>query len=177
MNRDAAKYSRIEYARRFVVAPEADWKRFAEPFSKRHEDKYLNGTRLRIRIQTDSDSNRRLIKLTKKYESESAYFRQINTILLTPEELEIFDRLAGERVAKTRFYHRYKNRIFSIDVFENDLRGLLICETEQPTLEDLTRAEPPPYALSEVTENPFFTGANLAEATAAELSEKLSALK
>lgn len=177
MNAEAAKYSRIEYARRFVVAPESDWRQFVEPYSKRHKDKYLNGTRLRLRIQTDSDKNRQLIKLTKKYESDSAYFRQINTILLTPEELKIFDTLDGKRVEKTRFYHHYKNRIFSIDVFENELRGLLICEIEQAGLEDLMNAEPPPYVEGEVTENSFFTGANLANATAAELSKHLSALE
>lgn len=177
MNEEAAKYSRIEYARRFLVAQTSDWKQFIETFSKRHEDKYLNGTRLRLRIQTDLDSGRQLIKLTKKYESDSPYFRQINTILLTPEELEIFDRLEGKRVRKIRFYHHHKTRVFSIDVFENELRGLLICETEQPTLEDLMKAEPPPYARIEVTENPFFTGANLANASAAELSKQLSALE
>ena len=177
MNAEAAKYSRIEYARRFVVAPESDWKRFAEPYSKRHEDKYLSGTRLRIRIQTDLDSGRQLTKLTKKYESDSPYFRQINTILLSPKELLIFDALNGNRVGKVRYYHHYKKRIFSIDVFENELQGLLVCETEQPTLEDLMSAEPPPYVRIEVTENSFFTGANLAKTNATDLSKKLSSLK
>lgn len=173
MNREAAKYSRIEYARRFTVAPGADWKSFAELYSKRHEDKYLIGTRLRIRILTDLDSGRQLIKLTKKYESDSPYFRQINTILLSPEEYAIFDRLEGKRIEKVRFYHHYKNRTFSIDVFENQLKGLLICETEQETLEDLMFAEPPPYVQAEVTENPFFTGANLSNTTSADLSKKV----
>ncbi len=177
MNEDAAKYSRIEYARRFIVAPESGWKQFAESYLKRHEDKYLNGTRLRLRVQIDSDSDRQLIKLTKKYESDSGYFRQINTILLSPEEYKIFNRLKGKRVEKNRFYHHYKNRVFSIDVFENELDGLLVCETEQPTLEDLMSAEPPPYARIEVTENAFFNGANLANATAADLQKRLSALK
>jgi CYTH domain-containing protein len=177
MNEEAAKYSRIEYARRFVVAPESNWKQFSTPFSKRHEDKYLSGTHLRIRIQTDLDSGRQLIKLTKKYESDSPYFRQINTILLSPGEYEIFDRLAGKRVETIRFYHHYKNRIFSIDVFENELKGLLICETEQTSLGDLMSAEPPPYVKREVSETPFFTGANLANATADDLSEKLSSLE
>jgi CYTH domain-containing protein len=175
MNAEAAKYSRIEYARRFLVSPDSDWKRFAELYSKRHEDKYLNGTRLRLRIMTDSDSDRQLIKLTKKYESGSSYFRQIITTLLSPDEYRVFDALEGKRVEKIRYYHHYKNRVFSIDVFENELNGLLICETEQPTLEDLMSAEPPPYARIEVTEDESFTGANLAAMTSADLAGKLSA--
>lgn len=174
MNREAAKYSRIEYARRFLVAPHADWKKFIEPYSKNHEDKYLRGSRLRLRIQTDSDSNRRLLKLTKKYESESAYFRQINTILLSPDEYRIFDALEGNRVEKTRYYHHYRDRVFSIDVFENELSGLLICETERADLEDLMSAEPPAYVSREVTEDAFFTGAHLSQATSADLTNKLT---
>ena len=170
------KYSRVEYARIFLVATDAVWKQFVEPYSKRHEDKYLNGTRLRLRILTDSDSDRQLIKLTKKYESDSPYFRQIITTILTPEEYRVFDALEGNRVEKVRFYHHYKNRIFSIDVFENELSNLLICETEQETLEDLMSAEPPPYIHFEVTEDHFFTGANLSQTTRADLSRKLSSL-
>lgn len=177
MNVEAVKYSRIEYARRFLVAPSADWKRFTQPYSKKHEDKYLSETRLRLRIMTDLDSDRQVIKLTKKYESASLYFRQIITTILSPEEYRIFDTLLGKQVTKIRYYHHYKNRVFSIDVFENELKGLLICETEQETLEDLMSAELPPYISREVTEDLFFTGASLALTTRKDLLIKLSVLK
>lgn len=177
MNREAAKYSRIEYERRFLVAPNADWKRFAESYSKTYEDKYLNGTRLRLRILTDSDSLRRLIKLTKKYESDSPYFQMITTIILSPDEYRLFDALEGNRLVKTRYYHNYQNRIFSIDVFENELHGLVLCETESDGLADLMRAEPPAYAEREVTEDVFFTGGHLCKMTSADLMNKLASLE
>ncbi len=174
MNAEAAKYSRIEYERRFLVAPNSDWKRFVEPYSKTFEDKYLSGARLRLRILNDSDSNRQLIKLTKKFESDSPYFQQINTIILSPNEYQVFDALEGNRLKKVRYYHHYGNRVFSIDVFENELDGLVLCETESDGLEDLMYAEPPAYVKCEVTEDIFFTGGHLCKRKNADLSDKLS---
>jgi CYTH domain-containing protein len=177
MNTEALKYSRMEYARRFLVPPEAVWKKFTEPYQKRHDDKYLSGSRLRLRILTDSDSDRQIIKLTKKHESESPYFRQIKTIILTTDEYRIFYALKGKRVTKIRHYHHYKDLVFSIDVFENELSGLVICEIELNDLEDLMSAIPPPYVTCEVTEDPFFTGAGLARKSGEDLSNKLASLE
>lgn len=172
---EAAKYSRIEYERRFLVSGSADWKSFVEPYSKTFEDKYLQDARLRLRLLTDSDTNRRLIKLTKKYESDSPYFQRICTIILSPLEFQTFDALEGKRLKKVRYYHHYRARIFSIDVFENELNGLVLCETESDGLEDLMSAEPPAYVSREVTEDVFFTGGRLCLATQADLLNKLSA--
>ena len=177
MNTEAAKYSRIEYERRFLVAPNADWKKFVEPYSKTFEDKYLQNARLRLRILTDSDSSRQLIKLTKKFESDSPYFQQITTIILSPSEYQIFDALEGSRLKKIRYYHHFQGRVFSIDVFENELDRLILCETETDGIEDLMSAEPPAYVSREVTEDVFFTGGNLCRMTNADLSHKLSAFE
>ena len=177
MNEEAAKYSRIEYERRFLVAPQSDWKKIVEPYSKTFEDKYLRNARLRLRILTDSDSSRQLIKLTKKFESESPYFQQITTIILSPIEYQTLNALEGNQIRKIRYYHNYRGRVFSIDVFENELNGLVLCETESDGLEDLMAAEPPAYVKFEVTEDAFFTGSHLCQATNADLLDKLSAFK
>jgi len=176
MNPEAAKYSRIEYERRFLVAPNADWKKFVEPYSKTFEDKYLRDARLRLRILTDSDMNRQLIKLTKKFESDSPYFQMITTIILSPLEYQMLDALEGNRLRKIRYYH-YGSRIFSIDVFENELNGLVLCETESDGLKDLMSAEPPAYVCREVTEDVFFTGGHLCRTTNADLLNKLSSFR
>lgn len=174
MNQEAAKYSRIEYERRFLVASDSDWQRFVEPYSKTFVDKYLTNSRLRLRLLTDSDSDRQLIKLTKKYESDSLYFQQISTIILSSAEYQIFDALEGNRLKKVRYYHNYQGQVYSIDVFENELKGLILCETERDNLEDLMSAEFPDYASREVTEDSFFTGGNLCGVTQSELLKKLA---
>jgi CYTH domain-containing protein len=173
---DAAdtKYTRVEYERRFLVSPQEDWRSAAEAYSKTFEDKYLRHGRLRLRILTDSDTGRRVIKLNKKAESDSPYFATVSRILLSPSEYEILDRLAGDRLKKVRHYHTYRGRVFSIDVFGGELDGLVLCETEADGLAELMSIEPPSYARQEVTEDAFFTGGNLCRTTRAELLRKLS---
>ena len=170
---DELKYSRVEYERRFLVSPDSDWRATVEAYSKTFEDTYIRGTRLRLRILTDSDTARRVIKLTKKFESPSPYFRTISRILLSPEEYELLNSLAGDRLTKVRHYHTYLGRVFSIDVFQGELDGLILCETEADGLEDLMSIEPPPYAIREVTENPFFDGGSLCRATRVDLSQNV----
>lgn len=174
MNTEEAKYTRVEYERRFLVAPHADWRSAVESYTKTFEDKYLRHTRLRLRILTDSDTERRLIKLTKKFESPSPYFRTVSRILLSPGEYELLDGLEGDRLRKVRHYQNYRGRVFSVDVFEGELDGLVLCEVEAEGLEELMAAEPPAYAKHEVTEDSFFTGGNLCRMTRADLLRKLS---
>src|ERR1051325_3713583 len=100
-----SKYTRVEYERRFLVSDKADWQSVIEPYSKRFEDKYLSGTRLRLRVLTDSETRRCVIKLTKKSESTSPYFRTISRIMLSENEYELFNSLPGHRLTKTRRYH------------------------------------------------------------------------
>ena len=168
------KYTRVEYERRFLVSPQADWRSAVESYSKTFEDKYIRDARLRLRVLKDSDSARCLIKLTKKAESESPNFHTISRILLSRGEYELLDGLEGDRLKKTRYYHNYLGRVFSIDVFEGELAGLVLCETEAEGIEDLMLIEPPAYANQEVTEDPFFTGGNLCRTTRADLLRKLS---
>jgi CYTH domain-containing protein len=171
---DEARYSRVEYERRFLVSPGSDWRSHAEPYFKTFDDKYLFDSRLRLRVLTDSDTGRRVNKLTKKNESASPYFCAINRILLSNRELEFLDALDGHRLRKRRYYHDCNGRVFSIDVFEGELAGLILCETEASSLDELMNVEPPWYAGPEVTEDPFFTGGNLAGTERAELLARLA---
>ena len=155
---EETKYTRVEYERRFLVSSRADWRSNVESHSKTFEDKYLRDTRLRLRVLTDSDTGRRLFKLTKKLESPSPYFRTISRILLSPSEYELLEGVEGDRLKKVRYYHKYLGRVFSIDVFEDELDGLVLCETEADGLEALMSAERPPYARHDVTDDPFFEG-------------------
>jgi CYTH domain-containing protein len=174
---EETKYTRIEHERRFLVSPQSDWRSLVESYSKTFEDKYLQDTRLRLRILTDSDTGRRLLKLTRKAESTSPYFQTISRILLSPGEHALFDSLPGYRLRKVRHYHHDRDRVFSIDVFEGELAGLVLCETEADGLDELVAIEPPVYVEREVTEDLFFTGGNLCRITRADLLRKLATFK
>ena len=177
MNPEETKYTRVEYERRFLVPPHVDWRTNVEPYSKIFEDKYLRDTRLRLRILTDTDTGRRIIKLNKKAESPSPYFQTISRILLSPDEHKLFDGLEGDRLKKERHYHHHLGHVFSIDVFEGELEGLVLCETEAEGMEDLMSAQFPAFATHEVTEDHFFTGGNLCRTTRADMLRKLAAFQ
>jgi CYTH domain-containing protein len=71
---------------------------------------------------------------------------------------------------------RHLGRRFAIDVFDRHLDGLLLCEIEAPSLEELMRATPPAFVGREVTEDPFFSGANLCRIGREDLLAKLASL-
>jgi len=170
---EESKYTRVEYERRFLVAPGSGWENSVRSYSKLFEDIYLSNTRLRLRVLTVSDSDGRIIKLTKKESSNSPYFRTISRILLTQNEYDILSRLDGRRITKVRQYCDHQNRIFSIDIFQGELDGLILSEVESDDLEDLMSIGPPPFAKVEVTEDPFFDGGNLSTISQCELQAKL----
>ncbi|MBI4853320.1 MAG: hypothetical protein HY819_16125 [Acidobacteria bacterium] len=171
------KYARFEYERRFLVQQETNWREFVEKYSKTFLDKYIKDSRLRLRILKDSEGDKELIKLTKKYESNSPYFQQITTILLSRNEYSLFNSLEGYSLRKTRYYHNFNNQIFAIDVFQDELEGLILCEVEANSLEELMSIFPPFYVKKEVTSDLFFTGGKLSQIKRRDLLDKLSIYK
>jgi len=60
--------------------------------------------------------------------------------------------------------------VFSVDVFEGALEGLVLCETEAADAESLRALVFPDFARWEVTENPLFRGGALCRMTAEEIA-------
>jgi CYTH domain-containing protein len=177
MNTKECQYTRVEYKRSFLVAPTAKWRVGIAPYAKTHVDKYLCNTQLRLRVMTDTDTGRQLLKLNKKGDSVSPYFRIISRILLSQDEYKTLNMLDGAWLRKTRYYHTNNDHLFSIDVYEGELEGLILCKTEADCLENLLRISPPEYITQEVTEDIFFTGGNLCRTTQSALQAKLATLK
>ena len=176
MSVNDSKYTRIEYERRFLVRADANWADRVDPASTVIDDKYLRDTRLRLRIVTDSQSGHRAIKLTKKAEPSSPYFTTISRILLSPHEYLLLDAIDGDRLTKRRFHCSERGRRFAIDRFEDALEGLVLCEVEADGLDDLMAIQPPDFALREVTEDPFFSGASLCRTTREDLLARLASI-
>ncbi|MEX2584056.1 MAG: glyoxalase superfamily protein [Gemmatimonadota bacterium] len=174
---DPTNYTRPEYERRFLVSPGSRWRELVEPHSKTFEDIYLRHTRLRLRILADSSTGGEFIKLTKKLESTSPYVQMIGSIPLSPIEYEFLADLEGDRISKVRYYHFYRGHVFSIDVFQGELAGLVLCEVETGSIEELMRIEVPDYALAEVTEDPFFAGGNLCRTSRDDLKRMVSSIE
>lgn len=156
-------YSRMEYERRFLVDPAHDWKQWVKPYSRRIEDRYLSCGRLRVRAMTNLDQPRVVYKLTKKFESPALDRQPIVNIYLTESEYRVVRELPGNDLVKIRYYHEYAGRVFSVDAFEDKLRGLVLCESEADSAEALAVIKFPEYATVEVTNDVRYTGAELAK--------------
>lgn len=173
---DPALYTRPEYERRFLVAPGGSWRDLVERYSKVFRDLYIRRTHLRLRTLSDSATGREFIKLTKKLQSDSPYVQMVGSIPLSPMEYEFVAALEGKWISKVRHYHFHRGNVFSIDVFGDELEGLVLCEVETGSLEELMRVAVPDYAVVEVTEDPFFTGGNLSRTSREELARKLEGM-
>lgn len=125
-------------------------------------DLYLKCGRLRLRAMVHSVTQERQFKLCKKYGQISSHSEPIVNIYLTSDEHLALTSLDGLQIHK----HRYKKRIhgidFSIDVFRGALSGLVICEKEAESEEELLNF-PFPYADAiEITGDLLYSGGALA---------------
>jgi len=166
------KYARLEHERRFRVdlalAPELA----GLPY-RRIEDRYLDGTRLRLRAMTDSGSGARELKLCKKYGGDDPVSTPIINIYLSEAEHAALAVLPARHITKRRYRLDHGGRAFGLDVFEGQLAGLALCEAEAESREAAIALTFPPWAVREVTQDPFFTGGELCQVTAAELAARL----
>lgn len=167
---DIPKYAELENERRFLVTDCPDLS--TAPF-RMIDDFYFSDTRLRLRSITHP-GGRREFKLCKKYESSNPASGPIVNIYLSEAEHSILSRLPGRPLRKRRYRIAWGDKMFGVDVFEEALAGLVLCEKETETPSAIPSVAFPPWTAREVTADLFFTGGNLAHVTAAELKARLS---
>lgn len=165
------KYARPEYERRFLLSDIPDLSGLA---SRLIEDLYLDGTRLRLRKIICEDGNEQY-KLCKKYPDPSANPLAIVNIYLTSQEYDLLSALNGKGIRKRR-YNIASSEYLCLDVFEGQLVGLVLCEIEAESVALLEAHALPHWIGRDVSDDPFFTGGNLASIDAAQLSARLVSL-
>ncbi|NES13851.1 hypothetical protein G3562_22630, partial [Micromonospora sp. PPF5-6] len=151
------KYARVERERRFLLAePPLP----AAVTASRHiTDRYLAGTRLRLRRVENLPGGACEFKLTQKVPAQRPGHIQgmITNIYLSPAEYELFASLPAATLSKTRL----SVPPLGIDVFDPPLHGLILAEAEFTTDEAARSFVPPPQIVAEVTDDPRFTGGSL----------------
>jgi CYTH domain-containing protein len=170
---DIPKYAKLENERRFLVNREIVPDLTTVGF-RLIEDLYLSNSRLRLRSVTDSVTGKRELKLCKKYGSNDPMSEPIVNIYLAPSEYELLAKLPGSPIRKRRYRVEHRNQTFGIDVFLDNLAGLVLCEKEAATVDIARALEAPPWAKCEVTADLFFTGGNLCQLSADELQGRLA---
>ena len=154
------KYARVERERRFLLAgpPPAA----AVTASRRITDRYLPGTRLRLRRVDYPDSGSCEFKFTQKVPAGRPGFVQglITNTYLSAGEYDLLASLPAEMLSKTRL----SVPPLSIDVFDPPLHGLVMADVEFSTDEAARSFPLPPAAIAEVTDDARFTGGSLVRA-------------
>jgi CYTH domain-containing protein len=128
-------------------------------------DLYVTGSRLRLREARPIDGAAPMLRLTRKADVD-VHTRLISSIYLSEQEFALLaTSLPGVRIKKLR--HRLRSSfpgvLLAVDEFQGDLNGLILAEAEFETADLLASFQTPPFAVREVTSDPRFTGAILAE--------------
>lgn len=79
------------------------------------------------------------------------------------ELIRLYSHPACKPVGKVRFKTRYNNYVLEIDIYEDQLSGLIILEVEFPSIEESEAFVPPNVELKEVTKDKRYSNRMLAE--------------
>ena len=115
-------------------------------------------------------------ELTKKKPiNENDFSIQIEeTINLTKEEFKEFLVIPGAKVEKTRYKYTYEGKNVEVDIFDKDLKGLVIIDFEFTSEEEKDNFIMPDFCLVEVTQEMFIAGGTLAGKTYKEIESNLN---
>jgi CYTH domain-containing protein len=162
------RYAQRELERRFLVTgkpPVAESRRLVE-------DRYLDGTTLRLRRVTVSDE--RVWKLTQKVRADAKDPASvaITNIYLTGDEYALLAQLPASVLTKRRSICVVDGARFAIDEFDGHLAGLRLAEVE---IDDLEHELPQsPWLGRDVTHDDCFSGGRLARLPSGHLDQLLA---
>jgi CYTH domain-containing protein len=133
------------------------------------EDRYVIGTRLRVRCVRGGRET--IYKLTQKIPNASGGPGLITTIHLDAAEHAALCALPCHELRKTRT----SIPPFGVDTFAAPLAGLVLAEVEFESAEELAAFAPSIAVVVEVTDDVRFTGGRLATASWSEVARDLAA--
>lgn len=163
------KHARAEYERRFLLDRLPAGVHVAQ--SRRITDRYIDGTSLRLRKQSDPDGFTRF-KLTQKVRrpADESLRIMVTTLYVSRPEFDLLSRLPASVLRKAR----YSVPPLGIDVFEGILKGLVLAEAEFSSSEEANALVAPSFTGCEVSFDERFTGGRLVHATRLELRSWLA---
>lgn len=155
------KYSHIERERRFLV--DADKLPPLPDPPVLIEDRYIVGTRFRLRRMTDEADGAVALKLAKKYTASNPVARPMVNAYLSAAEYDVFLALPAKPIVKRRYDLRSRGLSFGIDRFEGALAGLILAEIDGADDAWLAAIDMPDWAVRDVSHDPAFEGGRLAD--------------
>jgi CYTH domain-containing protein len=126
-------------------------------------DNYIANTRLRFRAVRDPETRdwTHILQQRIALDHEAEGSLKTSEIYFSAEEYAQFEHLAGTEIRKNRYFHEFDGRMIAFDVYLGPLWGLntALAEFQSPVEQRIF--EPPPFAIFEITGDPFFLGENL----------------
>lgn len=164
------KTAQTEHHRLFLI------ERLPEPLTPASShlqifDNYIEKTRIRLRQVRDPYANTWTRSLQQRFpvvEGEYA-ITKLAEIHLNDDEYRVFSRFEGREIRKNRYFHEFDRVPFVFDVYLGDLWGLNTARADFDSREELENLIPPPFAVFEVTDDPFFSGESLVTRTFADV--------
>jgi CYTH domain-containing protein len=150
------KYAIAEVERRWLVELAEVGPLDGRPY-REIEDRYVAGTRLRLRKITSSDSEP-VFKLGKKYGKFTPLSEPMTNLYLTEAEYEVLSQLSGATVAK----RRYAVGGGALDIYVSPNAGFAVFEVEFESEAVAAEYTPPSFTHAEVTGETEYSGASLA---------------
>ncbi len=95
------------------------------------------------------------------------------TIPLNYSEYSEIEGLPGKRVKKERYYYKENDIQYEVDVFKDDLLGLVLVDIEFLSSEEKEKFVPPQWCLAEITQEAFVAGGMLCGKKYSDIEERL----
>ncbi len=128
-------------------------------------DNYIETTRIRLRQIRDpyTRSWTRILQQRFPAGDEQYEVSKLAEIYLNDAEYAVFERFEGREIRKNRYFHEFDLVSCAFDIYLGGLWGLNTAKVEFETREQLEVFMPPPFAVFEITNNPFYWGENLVD--------------
>ena len=154
------KTARTELYRLFLI------ERLPEPLTPMSAhiqlfDNYIENTRLRLRNIRVPETKEWGHILQQRFPAGEAGCWKVAEIFLNEPEYLAFERFEGREIRKNRYFHEFDGRQFDFDIYLGPLWGLCTAKVEFQKTDEMGDFEPPPFAVFEVTGDPFFAGESL----------------
>jgi len=139
-------------------------------------DNYIENTRIRLRNIRDPYSKTWTRILQQRFAAVEGEYAvtKLAELHLNNAEYAIFERFEGREIRKNRYFHEFDGVSFAFDVYLGPLWGLNTARVDFEDREPLESFIPPPFAVFEVTNDPFFNGENLVTKTFADIQNEVA---
>lgn len=172
---ESLKYARIEKERKFLLNKPISHAN--EDRCRRIQDRYLIGTKLRLR-SVEEVGVETIFKLGQKTRLTGDSPRTIahTTMYISSAEFELLAQIPANVLAKVRWLKKIGELTLAVDEFSGILTGLVLAELDSEEMGKLSNPLPE-FLSEEVTDDERFTGGLLATTTAPELANLLGSFR